>query len=670
MRETKFKPRSTAFALGLAAVLLFTMCLYPAAVAHAVTIADITYPGAVAMDTERYSDTVQIPVTLYDYGCEVDGEWVTKDPTVLNEGLDCATNWEAAEVDKPATMRFWDAWWTDWLTPGNPSSFLDEDGSTLKGGMFRWGMFEPEFSNWSDIIAVPSRDLFGKDSASCSYGGTCFKQVYDDVLMDFSYDRSNNTYHYSSKESWSRFDGDGHISKTERVAESNPEQNMGFWPFGEVEVHFGMTMDFDFYLPSQAYLDNNEYFFAFSGDDDLVVYVDDKLTLDLGGAHGAVPGYIDFANQIVVYGTTFSEAQMESFSASVANSGTTMNTSGFDEAGVDWNADTYGYVTFDELGIELEPSSEHNFKLAYLERGGDASNLLIEMNMQIQANVDYEIVGDVVPDPELTDAVPVDEQTYDLYDEYTAKPGMQTSDEGYYFLGWYTDEECTDKWVDGTLLTSAQTTLYGRWVEATALKSSDPESGETVKPGQKISYEVDYRNSDTVSQKVIVTDAVPQHTKLVEDSVACEEDESCSKGELDTSMVHDGSGVVCATWSDVAPGESVKLRFDVVVDADAAAGTLVENKADIGVNDGQISLSTNKVEHEVVVPGEEPLVDPADPEDVDTTGTTSGNVSAKGYVPKTGDVGIAVIGVLLACVGSGIALLLKALVSKRRICGK
>ncbi len=197
------------------------------------------------------------------------------------------------------------------------------------------------------------------------------------------------------------------------------------------------------------------------------------------------------------------------------------------------------------------------------------------------------------------------------------------------------------------------------------LKSANPQSGTSVDLGQTIAYEVEYINTDNAAQKVIITDAVPQHTVLVDGSAECEEGASCSAGEIDLGLVRQGRGIVCATWDDVAPGESVRLRFEARVDDDAA-GQLIENKADIAVNDGQIVLSTNKTEHEVVAPGEDPA-NPADPDDPIDTAAASPGASAKGYAPKTGDAGIALIGLLLACVGGGIALLLKAMAKRRRI---
>lgn len=654
------RARVVSFVLGCV-VLAISMELCIPFSANAVTIVD----ESTAMDSEAYPETVQVPVTLYDYGCEdEDGDWVTKDPTVLNDGIPSANRNTTALSDIPKSMFFWDSSYEDWDDSSDYSSFVI-DGDVYVGGYFSWGLFERTFTEWSDIIAVDSRDLFGTGEDSCSYKGTTFKQVYEDVLMDFSYDPDTNTYHYCSNESDATFDvGSNRIVKTE-----GEDGGSGFWPFGEGEVHFGLTMDFDFYLPSEKYLDNNEYYFAFSGDDDLVVYVDDVLALDLGGAHSAVAGYIDFANEIVVYSTDGAEFQREVFEASVAESDIEMITDEgmFEEAGVDWNKDTYGYVTFEELGIDLDASSEHNFKLAYLERGGDASNLTIEMNMQIQAEVGYEVVGDTEPIDELTDDVPVEDGSFDLYDAYYALPGLETEDDGYYFLGWYADEDCTELWEDGTLLTSAQTILYGKWVYAAAVKTSDPASGTTVYPGDTIDYSIVYSNNDSNSQTVVVTDSIPEYTTLVDGSVTCE------GGSADLSQVEEGKGTIYATWDDVESEETIELTFQVTVDEDAVGQTVI-NSADLSIDDGTIVITTNETDHEVgesevtVVDegGESEEYIPVEvvyEEDVDED---DGEATLASSLPETGDsttVGIVVA--LLGAVGAGIAFLLRAMLGGR-----
>ena len=84
----------------------------------------------------------------------------------------------------------------------------------------------------------------------------------------------------------------------------------GFFPFNNVsgnegncaskyDYGFGTKLTFDFKIPAYGTVDNtpsgNPVRFRFSGDDDVWIFVDDELVLDLGGGHGQVQGMIDFS---------------------------------------------------------------------------------------------------------------------------------------------------------------------------------------------------------------------------------------------------------------------------------------------------------------------------------------------------------------------------------------
>ncbi len=68
----------------------------------------------------------------------------------------------------------------------------------------------------------------------------------------------------------------------------------------------GMALEFDFYLPDDGRLEGEEITFSFAGDDDVWVYIDGKLVLDIGGIHGAMQGSINFTTGTVsVYNDRF-----------------------------------------------------------------------------------------------------------------------------------------------------------------------------------------------------------------------------------------------------------------------------------------------------------------------------------------------------------------------------
>src|SRR5699024_9113512 len=78
------------------------------------------------------------------------------------------------------------------------------------------------------------------------------------------------------------------------IKESSDEATLGYTG---VNHYYGMTIETSFIQPKGGKINNNQdMIFEFSGDDDVWVFIDDVLVLDLGGIHGKVSGTINFAN--------------------------------------------------------------------------------------------------------------------------------------------------------------------------------------------------------------------------------------------------------------------------------------------------------------------------------------------------------------------------------------
>lgn len=148
---------------------------------------------------------------------------------------------------------------------------------------------------------------------------------------------------------------------------SGVSNTYGFFPFNETAAKcsasnynygFGTKLEFKFRLTEDGQVvgtDGSEHpiKFNFSGDDDVWVYVDGKLALDVGGAHGKVTGQIDFKNKI----------------ATVSNTKKSQNESSNE-----------GAPTTSSVEIKGSNSDEHTLTMFYMERGMWESNMKVSFN--------------------------------------------------------------------------------------------------------------------------------------------------------------------------------------------------------------------------------------------------------------------------------------------------
>ena len=156
-----------------------------------------------------------------------------------------------------------------------------------------------------------------------------------------------------------------------------------FAPFGhdtaDNKYSFGMNLGADFYMPKDGKVNNRDMVFDFTGDDDVWVFIDGVLVLDLGGIHQALRGSINFATATgkITYDKT----------KSYGNSPATTITEAFRKAGKEWDPTPY------------EP---HHLSFFYLERGDGGSNCKIKFNLPVKPSkaidIEKETLGTIDAD--------------------------------------------------------------------------------------------------------------------------------------------------------------------------------------------------------------------------------------------------------------------------------
>lgn len=191
----------------------------------------------------------------------------------------------------------------------------------------------------------------------------------------------------------------------------------GYFPFNETATAgrastynygFGTKLQMDFTLTDDGMVETNKtgedgkkektnIKFFFSGDDDVWVFIDGQLALDVGGAHGKVSGLLEFGE------TTENGKEKNSVTAYVSKV-KTGGTSKSDQNGNSVKSVRYNGepISFSAQGTTLtfDKGQKHTLTMYYMERGMWESNMAVAFNfpdnneLQVQKEVDLTNVTD------------------------------------------------------------------------------------------------------------------------------------------------------------------------------------------------------------------------------------------------------------------------------------
>ena len=167
---------------------------------------------------------------------------------------------------------------------------------------------------------------------------------------------------------------------------------------GTPNFYTGMRMEANFTQPRDGKLDNgDEMIFKFTGDDDMWVYIDDVLVLDIGGIHEPLSGTINFATGVVTNPTGSSLAGTTTLYQIFQNVLTASDTPQSVKDKI--NAITWKDIDGDGTPDTFADYTNHSFSAFYMERGAGASNLDLQFNLKVvltnQFTVQKEIPEDV-----------------------------------------------------------------------------------------------------------------------------------------------------------------------------------------------------------------------------------------------------------------------------------
>lgn len=191
--------------------------------------------------------------------------------------------------------------------------------------------------------------------------------------------------------------------ETVKNEKGEPVYTYGFFPFNSgasedkastYNYGFGAKLQFQFTLTSDGKVkaDNGNYVpikFFFSGDDDVWVYIDGKLALDVGGDHGKASGLLEF-------GADENGNNYTSYVSDIkASNNTVYNPDANKTVTYLGNKITFKYKS--KQTTTLKPGT-HTLTMYYMERGMWESNMAVAFNfpdnneLQVQKEVDLSKV--------------------------------------------------------------------------------------------------------------------------------------------------------------------------------------------------------------------------------------------------------------------------------------
>lgn len=207
------------------------------------------------------------------------------------------------------------------------------------------------------------------------------KTTNDKGVSTYSFDSAKNTVYYD-------YNNKKIVRKDDlKIHDASKDNSIGYFPFNSTDPDqsakdnlnygFGTQFTIPFTVTETGKnVDGSEMEFNFTGDDDVWVYIDGALVLDMGGAHNKAEGKINFAKQEATIRTGTSNAKL----------GNSLTVGGRTPAEPNGNTT----VKFENIMVKKSGSEPvtldkymkksgtvHELKMYYMERGMWDSNMSI-----------------------------------------------------------------------------------------------------------------------------------------------------------------------------------------------------------------------------------------------------------------------------------------------------
>lgn len=204
----------------------------------------------------------------------------------------------------------------------------------------------------------------------------------------------------------------------------------GYFPFNETATSlnastynygFGTKLQMDFTLTDDGKVETEKadgtkektsIKFFFSGDDDVWVFIDGQLALDVGGAHGKVSGLLEFGetntkdgkkNSVTAYVSRVKTGGTSDNDKDETNGNRAVKTVTYNGEKISFYAESTPLVEKD-TPLVLDKGKKHTLTMYYMERGMWESNMAVAFNfpdnneLQVQKEVELKNVNPAFQD--------------------------------------------------------------------------------------------------------------------------------------------------------------------------------------------------------------------------------------------------------------------------------
>ncbi len=262
-----------------------------------------------------------------------------------------------------------------------------------------------------DNVAFPftKKQIFGEDQGVDYW---CFDSKDTTLYLKQNSEQNSDSKYFLQSQSANNRESSKNVS-----ASSNPKDPYGYFPFNETakpgvfstyNYGFGTKLQMDFTLTDDGMVETEKadgttektsIKFFFSGDDDVWVFIDGQLALDIGGAHGEVSGLLEFGkadeknNSVTAYVSRVKTGGTSDKDKDEKNVKSAVKT-------VTYNGEVINFYAQGTTLNDLDKGKKHTLTMYYMERGMWESNMAVAFNfpdnneLQVQKEVDLTNVTD------------------------------------------------------------------------------------------------------------------------------------------------------------------------------------------------------------------------------------------------------------------------------------